>query len=427
MNRTLVGGLALASCMLLGLTAANASPRSLPMHFAWRQEGPVKLCRQHCRTWISAVGTITAETPDVFQAFVQARDARGAMLALDSGGGSVHGAIALGREIRKLNMTTTVGRTIALPPSGDGAQPRAMLSPRADCESMCAFVLIAGAKRIVPPQARVMVHQIWLGDRRDDAAAATYTADDLVLVQRDIGRLVLYTAEMGGSPELLEMSLRIPPWEPMHTLSRVELKTMHVETEPDSSPVAPGAMASLAPAPMPSTTNGARGDTDTAQGWLIAEQDSRPVLTRRHPLTVEGVEIGNFDLKLACGTTPDDYAISYSEHRAGGGHGIMTPLKSVALSLDRRSEQLKLVSSASVPDVAELSSVARGAIPSALIDWFSANSSRALVVSTTNAANARTEIRVGNSGLATELAKLKQACYRYSGSKQAQLVLPAAR
>lgn len=421
MNRTLVGGLALAFCMLLAPAVATAGQRSLPMHFAWQQEGPAKICGNKCRTWISAVGTITADTPEAFQAFVQTRNANGALLALDSGGGSVHGAIALGREIRKLNMTTTVGRTVVVSGSGDGAMPRATLSPRADCESMCAFVLIAGVKRIVPPQARVMVHQIWLGDRRDDAAAATYTADDVVLVQRDIGRLVLYTAEMGGSPDLLEMSLRIPPWEPMHVLSRAEIESMHVETVPDSAPTTASAVASAAVASLPSATNGSRRDPDTAQGWLIGEQDGRAVVTRRHPLTVEGVEIGNFDLELACGATPDDFAISYSEHR-GGGSGIMTPLTSVALSLDRRSEQLKLVASAS--QSAQLKSLARGAIPKALIDWFSQSDGRALVVSTTNAKDAHTEIRVGNSGLAAELIKLKKACN--TGSKQAQL-LPSAR
>ena len=74
-----------------------------------------------------------------------------------------------------------------------------MLSPNADCESMCAFVLLGGVRRSVPADARVMVHQIWLGDRREDPTAASYSAEDLVLVQRDIGRLAQYTAEMGAS------------------------------------------------------------------------------------------------------------------------------------------------------------------------------------------------------------------------------------
>ena len=121
----------------------------------------------------------------------------GATVVLDSDGGSVLGAIALGREIRRSALDTTVGRADRDARRSDEGEPRAKLSPRADCESMCAFVLLAGVHRIVPPQARVMVHQIWLGDRRDDPTAANYSAEDLVLVQRDIGRLARYTRRYG--------------------------------------------------------------------------------------------------------------------------------------------------------------------------------------------------------------------------------------
>lgn len=40
----------------------------------------------------------------------------------------------------------------------------------------------------VPEVAHVRVHQIWMGDRADDAKAASYTAQDLMIVERDIGR-----------------------------------------------------------------------------------------------------------------------------------------------------------------------------------------------------------------------------------------------
>ena len=75
-----------------------------------------------------------------------------------------------------------------------------------------------------------MVHGIWLGDRREDAQSASYSANDLALVQRDIGRLVQYTSEMGGSMELLELALRIPPWEPMHRLTGQEVRYMRIDS-----------------------------------------------------------------------------------------------------------------------------------------------------------------------------------------------------
>jgi len=50
------------------------------------------------------------------------------VIALDSIGGSVHGALLLGRAIRRLAMITTIGKTIDLPLQSDGVK-RAMLSP----------------------------------------------------------------------------------------------------------------------------------------------------------------------------------------------------------------------------------------------------------------------------------------------------------
>src|SRR5207249_6301377 len=134
-----------------------------------------------------------------------------------------------------LKLATTVGRLVDLPAEGQDER-RAVLSPNADCESMCAFVLLGGIQRSVPADARVMVHQIWLGDRRDDPTAATYSAEDLVVVQRDIGRLARYTVEMGGGVDLLEIALKIPPWEPMRMLSRDELRNMKVDTAGGDAP-----------------------------------------------------------------------------------------------------------------------------------------------------------------------------------------------
>jgi hypothetical protein len=76
----------------------------------------------------------------------------------------------------------------------------------------------------------VLVHQIWLGKKRKQALESNYSAEELNIVQRDIGRLVQYTIEMGGSGELLETALRIPPWEPLYRLSADELRRMKLTT-----------------------------------------------------------------------------------------------------------------------------------------------------------------------------------------------------
>src|SRR5262245_53465986 len=213
----------------------EAKPAS--MRFEWRTEGPTEECGRSCRTWISATGVISEGTARQFEAFAKDRDLRGATLVLDSEGGSVLAALALGRAIRRLDMTTSVGRTNLLPPAG-GRPQRASLSPKANCESMCAFVLLGGARRYVPPEARVLVHQIWIGSKSKNALEATYSAEEMRLVQHDVGSLARYTIEMGGAIELIEIALRVPPWEPMHALTSDEMRRMRVTTldrlfEPD--------------------------------------------------------------------------------------------------------------------------------------------------------------------------------------------------
>jgi hypothetical protein len=220
--RILLGGLALACVGFLGFAEAQSSePPS--MRFEWRSEGPPDLCGNACRTWISAVGPVTEKTPRDFTAFAAEHDVHGAVMVLDSEGGSVVDTLQLGRTLRRLEITTTVGKTS---PGSTGARGRASISPSASCESMCAFVLLGGSHRYVPPEARVLVHQIWLAKKRERAETASYAADELVLVERDIGSLARYTIEMGGDIELLEVALRVPPWEPLYRLSRDEIKRM---------------------------------------------------------------------------------------------------------------------------------------------------------------------------------------------------------
>ena len=247
---------AAAFCFALpGLMAAVGAPahagvvmeeRKLPMRFSWIA------CEPDCRGWIGAVGVVTGDTVKNFDEFARVRDLAGATVVLDSSGGSVNDAIRMGRRWRKMGLLTTVGSTIQLPtPSGE----KPAVAPQAYCESMCVFLLLAGKTRFVPDQAHVRVHQIWMGDRADDPRAATYTAQDMMIVERDIGRLAKYTFDMGGTGDLLSLSLNVPPWEDLHELTPDELLTTNLVTTHDVAAVLPPGkpavpMASLAPKPV---------------------------------------------------------------------------------------------------------------------------------------------------------------------------------
>jgi hypothetical protein len=208
---------------LVGSAKAGAAleERKLPMRFSW------VACQPNCRGWVSAVGVVTADSPREFDDFARGRQLAGATIVLDSSGGSVNDSIALGRRWRSLGAVTTVGTSVQ---SRTAQGERASVNPEAYCESMCVFLLLSGKTRYVPDGAHVRVHQIWMGDRADDARAASYTAQDMMIVERDIGRLAKYTFDMGGAGDLLSLSLNVPPWDDLHELSRPELRLTNLMT-----------------------------------------------------------------------------------------------------------------------------------------------------------------------------------------------------
>ncbi|WP_458760469.1 hypothetical protein ACSVBT_06640 [Afipia sp. TerB] len=204
--------------------APTLEQRKLPMTFDWHA-ARTGACEPDCRNWISAVGVVTNDTPKQFAAFAKSRAVKGATMVLDSSGGSVLDAIALGRRWRDLGIHTTVG-TVVEHAGKDGLEREVL--PDAYCESMCVFLLLSGETRYVPPGAHVRVHQIWMGDRADNAKASSYSAQDLTIVQHDIGSLAKFTFDMGGSGDLLALALSVPPWEPLHELTPAELRTTHI-------------------------------------------------------------------------------------------------------------------------------------------------------------------------------------------------------
>ena len=400
------------------------------MHFKLRRQGPAQVCGTTCKTYVVASGSITADTPVEFLTFAKNLQLTGATVVLESDGGSVHGAIKLGREIRKLGLDTTIGHVTDLKPVGNEA-PRGLYDPHADCESMCSFVLLAGIHRAVPREARLMVHQIWLGDRREDPTAATYSAEDLVLVQRDLGKLAMYTAEMGGSMAMYDLALRIPPWEPMHVMTRQEIASMGVETQPAVDKPASANVASAVPAEAASAaaqpvalTNGAAEVTQISErDWAMVDQSGAASLARRHPLTVQGDDIGSFDLHVSCDTA-GSYNAVYIEHRHEGDDVPLThAVRTVTLRAAGQEARLKVVAS-DHHDPEELVTYATGTIPAAMIDGFGAQGDHSMFIDT-RSKRLFTSIRIGNTGVAANLPRLAAACAMPSVRQKRAALVPA--
>jgi hypothetical protein len=407
MIRSLLGGVVLAGFTLTGLAGSAGAPdntHALPMAFTLFAEGPTDACAGKCRQLIAASGMITADTPRQFLAFTRDNPAPDATVVLESDGGSVLGALELGRAIRRLGLSTTVGRVIERRTKG-GAR-LGEINPRVDCQSMCTFVLLGGVKRSVPADARVLVHQIWLGDRREDAVAASYTAEDLVVVQRDIGSIVQYTMEMGGDIELVQLSLKAPPWEPMRILSRDELQRTHLDfaEEVAEKPV----VTKTAAGPVNADS---RRPAATERGWSFGDRSGQPVLSRVHPLTFEGERIGTFELEFACADAPGSYALTYKEIRYGpGDRDLPRSIARVELIMADQAQDLKIAASERRAQRSELESFASASVPTRMVRRFAGDGPASMMLSTESAGSPQTHIRVGNVGFAKSYSRLESAC-----------------
>jgi hypothetical protein len=439
LSRTLASVcLALALSLTVGGTATRSgsdepvkgnADNSSPMRFTLYADGSQETCAASCRTLIAASGMVTADTARQFIAFVRDNALQAppgghqagqpaATVVLESDGGSVLGALDLGRAIRRFGFATTVGRVVerratAFVKYGDTI-------PRADCQSMCTFVLLAGVQRHVPADARVLVHQIWLGDRREDAVASSYTAEDLVVVQRDIGSILQYTMDMGGDVELVQLSLKVPPWEPMRALTREEIR----RTKLDMDIEMPAAAAVIKTAAGPALPDDDPPLPSNARGWVTTVRAGQPVLARTHPLTLEGEHIGTFSLLVGCGAAPDTFTLTYRELRSGpADRGPPRSVAQVALVLDEHLQPLKITSSDRKMRGGELESVATTVLPARLVRSLSSDTPASMTLETDSVGNPRTTIRIGNAGFGRGFREIERSCkepQRLRGETRAQ-------
>ena len=134
-------------------------------------------------------------------------------------------------------------------------------------------------------------------------------------------------------------------------------------------------------------------------------------LARRHPLTVEGEEIGSFEVTLSCGAKSSEYVVAYNEtrHIPLGGE---TPeaLKNVEVRIGQKTMTLAVASSSLNEQRAARVSSASGVVPASLIKALADNNNRSLTVTTSSADNAVTTIRIGNTGIAANMAQLTAGC-----------------
>ena len=169
-----LGLVCLVSLFVMGHAALAADARESdlgpPMRFVVvRSNAPG--CEPTCPEWISAEGTIEAGTPALLKRALKKLGDRKLPVIVDSPGGNVDAALALGRLIRKNKLDIAVGKTRfegCLPDEkdctdNDGRGARYFGTAYADgsiCNSACPLMFSGGVRRVVGQWAFLGVHQI---------------------------------------------------------------------------------------------------------------------------------------------------------------------------------------------------------------------------------------------------------------------------
>ncbi|PHR22649.1 MAG: hypothetical protein COA37_10615 [Hoeflea sp.] len=220
------------------------------------------LCEPDCPEWIAADGNIADKTADAFKAILKKAGDRNLPLLINSLGGRVDVAMAMGRLIRDRGMTVEIARTDfsrckpwdkeCKPDLKDGTYYGYANLTFGVCNSACPLMLASGVRRIVGPFSRVGVHQIVTTRHKYRDKYRIYkktlssgkVISERKFVERELigtvkstdlpkslrRELTDYLTSMDVSPKLIDLMVATPP-EDIRYLSMKELKTFGVVTE----------------------------------------------------------------------------------------------------------------------------------------------------------------------------------------------------
>lgn len=152
-------------------------------------------CEPTCPEWISAEGLIDAQSPARLKSVLDGLGKLKLPIVLQSPGGDVVAAMALGRIIRANKIDVAVGRTKYAActvgqkncPQAEQAKPGLVESIGATCNSTCAVVLAGGVRRLAGPATIVGIDY------------ASLQSKDVQALDEQMER---YLNDMGMSPSL---------------------------------------------------------------------------------------------------------------------------------------------------------------------------------------------------------------------------------
>jgi hypothetical protein len=202
-------------------------PAAAEMNFELVEIGDPGRCVTPCLRVVSAQGEITERSAEAFLQFLErnvGKQRLNGIVLLHSPGGNVVGAMKFGRVLRDLGVAVVVAR------AGNNAKfvgSRIRLLP-GHCMSACVFVLMGGAKRVVPNPSEVGIHRMFRIEAGRDPAGGTnykrvYASNSIVEALRQ------YSDLMGVSPSLVDSAERVSP-DTVHIISPLEMRQWRLGT-----------------------------------------------------------------------------------------------------------------------------------------------------------------------------------------------------
>lgn len=158
-------------------------------------------CEANCEHWIQAEGSITAESVVQFNALVDALPVkRRITVFLSSPGGSVVGAMALGKAFRAAKANVVIASL---------TKDRELnLQAGARCVSACAYAFLGGVRRSLAPGSQVGLHR--MVSLRNEGPFGVFQKRIY-----DNGSLKIlleeYVSEMGVNSEIVDVAERSRP------------------------------------------------------------------------------------------------------------------------------------------------------------------------------------------------------------------------
>lgn len=275
----MAAALCLASMPDRAAFAASGAKDAQPMRFVLVR-GTSAQCAPECPEWISAEGEIRADTPAKLRKILKQVGHRQMPIIVQSPGGSVEAALAMGRMIRERKLAVAVAYTRffgcapwekGCQPDRDGYYRGATATGFAYCNSACPLMLAGGVRRLVGTWAHLGVHQVTtifakqkiFYQERTKIVKGKKVTERKIIGRKQVGtfktyemdkalraRLAAYLKEMDVSVDLL-VPMEKTPVADVFRIEQVELLRLRLVTgmETASALTEPGVCRGT---PMPS-------------------------------------------------------------------------------------------------------------------------------------------------------------------------------